>query len=76
MTTRGRIDPHKTPLSDAELLSAITQDLRAIYADIIRRPLPDELAAALRRLEAATKDDPGRALPAEAGFRRRVGAAG
>ncbi len=38
--------------SDAELLAAITRDLRAIYSDIIREPLPDDLAAALSRLES------------------------
>ena len=38
-------------LSDTELLAAITRDLRAIYSDVIREPLPDRLAAALDRLE-------------------------
>jgi len=38
-------------LSDTELLAAITRDLRAIYSDVIREPLPDKLAAALQRLE-------------------------
>ncbi len=38
-------------LSDDELLAAITRDLRAIYADVIRKPLPDKLAAALARLD-------------------------
>jgi hypothetical protein len=39
-------------LSDEDLLAAIRHDLKAIYSDIIRQPLPDELAAALKRLEA------------------------
>ena len=38
-------------LSDAELLATITRDLRAIYSDVIREPLPEKLAAALHRLE-------------------------
>ena len=41
-------------LSDTELLAAITRDLRAIYSDVIREPLPDKLAAALDRLELQT----------------------
>jgi hypothetical protein len=44
-------DPKSSVLSDAELLAAITHDLREIYSDVIRQPLPDRLAAALDRLE-------------------------
>jgi hypothetical protein len=44
-------DPGPSVLSDTELLTAITRDLRAIYSDVIREPLPDRLAAALDRLE-------------------------
>jgi hypothetical protein len=44
-------DPAPNVLSDAELLAAITRDLRAIYSDVIREPLPEKLAAALHRLE-------------------------
>ena len=44
-------DPASNVLSDDELLAAITRDLRAIYSDVIRQPLPDKLAAALQRLE-------------------------
>lgn len=40
-----------TFLSDTELLAAITRDLRAIYSDVIREPLPERLAATLDRLE-------------------------
>ncbi len=46
-------------LSDDELLATINRDLRAIYSDIIRQPLPTQLAAVLKRLET-------RALTAEA----------
>lgn len=50
---RGPSDPDcPEKASDAELLAAITRDLRAIYSDIIREPLPEGLAAALRRLES------------------------
>ncbi len=38
-------------LSDTELLAAISRDLRAIYSDVIRAPVPEKLAAALDRLE-------------------------
>ncbi len=44
-------DPRPSVLSDTELLAAITRDLRAIYSDVIREPLPEKLAAALDRLE-------------------------
>ena len=44
-------EPAPNILSDTELLAAITRDLRAIYSDVIREPLPDRLAAALDRLE-------------------------
>ncbi len=47
-TTRQKERPL---LSDDELLAVITRDLKAVYSDIIRQPLPKELAAALRRLE-------------------------
>jgi hypothetical protein len=44
-------DPAPNVLSDTELLAAITRDLRAIYSDVIREPLPEKLAAALDRVE-------------------------
>ncbi len=40
--------------SDTELLAAITRDLRTIYSDVIREPLPEKLAAALDRVELQT----------------------
>ena len=46
-----RQDPKPSVLSDTELLAVITRDLRAIYSDVIREPLPERLAAALDRLE-------------------------
>ncbi len=47
-TTRQKERPL---LSDDELLAVITRDLKAVYSDIIRQPLPKELAAVLQRLE-------------------------
>ncbi len=49
-----RKDPGPSVLSDTELLAAITRDLRAIYSDVIREPLPERLAAALDRVELQT----------------------
>jgi hypothetical protein len=46
-----RYDPRPSVLSDTELLAVITRDLRAIYSDVIREPLPEKLAATLDRLE-------------------------
>jgi hypothetical protein len=48
-----RADSKKVPpvLGDDELLANIQRDLKAIYSDVIRQPLPDQLAAALKRLE-------------------------
>src|ERR687895_590756 len=46
-----RQDPKPNVLSDTELLAAITRDLRAIYSDVIREPLPPKLALTLHRLE-------------------------
>ena len=48
---RGEWASALSVLSDDELLAAITRDLRAIYSDVIRQPLPEALAAALQRLE-------------------------
>ena len=44
-------DSARNVLSDDELLACIRRDLRAIYSDVIREPLPGDLAAALYRLE-------------------------
>ncbi len=41
--------------SDTELLAAITRDLRAIYSEVIREPLPEKLAASLDRLELQSR---------------------
>ena len=51
MPSRRKPDVRAT---DRELLDTIMRDLRAIYTDVIRQPLPPELAAALVRLETRT----------------------
>ena len=51
MPTTSPDDPPLAARSDTDLLAAIVRDLRAIYAEVIRRPLPDELEATLTRLE-------------------------
>jgi hypothetical protein len=43
--------PVPSVLSDDELLAAIARDLRSIYSEIIKQPLPEKLAAVLGRLE-------------------------
>ncbi len=49
MAKRQELAPNV--LSDTELLAAISRDLRAIYSDVIRAPVPEKLAAALDRVE-------------------------
>jgi hypothetical protein len=40
-------------MSDEELLRTISEDLRSLYADIIRQPLPMKIEAALTRIDYA-----------------------
>lgn len=47
-TTHGK---RHSSVSDADLLRAIGDDLRSIYAEIIRQPLPRNIEAALSRIE-------------------------
>jgi hypothetical protein len=42
-------------MSDDELLRTIGQDLRTLYADIIRQPLPPKIEAALTRIDRAQR---------------------
>jgi hypothetical protein len=42
--------PVTSVLSDDELLAAITRDLRSIYSEIIKQPIPEKLAGVLKRL--------------------------
>ncbi len=48
MSSRRKPD---VPTTDRELLEIITRDLRSIYSDVLKQPLPPALAAALVRLE-------------------------
>jgi hypothetical protein len=41
----------KNSLSDAELMANIGKGLRAVYMDVLREPLPDKVAALLRKLD-------------------------
>ena len=36
---------------DVELLRRIAQDMRSLYADVIKQPLPREIAVALSRID-------------------------
>jgi hypothetical protein len=36
---------------DAELLRRIAQDMRALYAEVIKQPLPRDIAVALSRID-------------------------
>jgi hypothetical protein len=38
-------------MSDEELLRTIGDDLRSLYADVIRQPLPTKIEAALARID-------------------------
>jgi hypothetical protein len=38
-------------ISDTDLLRTIGQDLRAIYAEVIKQPLPRNIEAALLRID-------------------------
>jgi hypothetical protein len=40
-------------MSDTDLLRAIGADLRSLYADVIRQPLPPKIKAALARIDHA-----------------------
>jgi len=40
-------------MSDEDLLRTIGEDLRSLYADVIRQPLPPKIKAALARIDNA-----------------------
>lgn len=44
-------DRRHSMISDAELLRRIGHDLRSIYAEVIRQPLPHNIKAALARID-------------------------
>ena len=43
-------------LSDVELLAEIGRELRAVYNDLFREPVPEHLAQIIERLEGRDKD--------------------
>lgn len=51
-------------ISDEELLRMIGQDLRSLYADVIRQPLPPKIEAALTRIDLAQCGGSNLARPA------------
>ncbi len=69
----GPQDPAPNMISDDELLAAIRRDLRSIYSDVLREPLPEKLAAVLLRLELQSCVSPPEAssvrLPRSSGSR-------
>jgi hypothetical protein len=46
------------PLSDVEFLAEIGRQLRAVYSELLREPLPEHLAVIIERLEARNADHP------------------
>lgn len=50
--------------SDEELLRTIGDDLRSLYADVIRQPLPPKIEAALTRLDHAQRPRTNLSRPA------------
>ena len=52
-TAEGLHGPDQPParVSDAELLAAIGRDLRAVYAEVLRQPLPHRLAQTFQHIE-------------------------
>jgi hypothetical protein len=51
MESDTNIGKRLSSISDADLLRAIGNDLRSIYAEIIKQPLPRNIEAALSRIE-------------------------
>ena len=39
-------------LSDPTLLASLGRDLRAVYTEVVKEPIPDHLASLVRRLES------------------------
>ncbi|HEX8165343.1 MAG TPA: NepR family anti-sigma factor [Beijerinckiaceae bacterium] len=53
----ARPDPRGRPgraLSDMELLAEIGRELRSVYTELLREPIPEHLAAIIERLEPHT----------------------
>jgi hypothetical protein len=51
-------------MSDEDLLRTIGEDLRSLYADVIRQPLPPKIKAALARIDHAQHQGSNLSRPA------------
>ena len=51
MESRSDTGKRHSTVSDAELLRRIGHDLRSLYSEVIRQPLPRSIEAALSRIE-------------------------
>jgi hypothetical protein len=51
-------------MSDEDLLRTIGEDLRSLYADVIRQPLPPKIKAALARIDHAQRQGSNLSRPA------------
>lgn len=60
-------------VSDEELLRTISEDLRSLYADIIRQPLPPKIEAALTRIDHAQRAGSNLTRPASHWSRTSLG---
>jgi hypothetical protein len=57
-------DRRVSMMSDGDLLRTIGEDLRSLYADIIRQPLPPKIGAALARIDHAQHQGSNLSRPA------------
>ena len=48
----------RASLSDVEFLAEIGRQLRAVYSELLREPVPEHLAAIIEKLEARNVDHP------------------
>ena len=51
MQSSGEIGSQRSRSSDSDLLRRIGHDLRSLYAEVIRQPLPRNIEVALSRIE-------------------------
>lgn len=51
-------ETHRSRMSDQDLLIAVSRGLTAVYADVLRLPIPDGVAAVLTRLEGSFSNNP------------------
>lgn len=57
MTSASTGDRQHSALSDDELLRRIGRDLRDLYAEVIRQPLPPNIQATLARIDRERSRD-------------------